>query len=131
MAYLKVYRDGTPGGTDGTEITPGSTLIAKGAWATYEASMCDPITISLRCDAGHSAASVTITFSKSVYIWANGSYWATSETEFDYWFPQPMSTITTASVGTTNMSFLIAPIAAVNENGIYNDLTMTISFTEV
>lgn len=62
MAHLKLYLNGTPGGTDGEEITDATILkgIMTNSHASYNSTGCAIVPICFRCEAGFKATNLQI-----------------------------------------------------------------------
>jgi hypothetical protein len=153
MANLKLYKDATPGGTDGVEITGiGSDIIeAKGIYVgpnddaggsnywcgTYGVTL---IMLCLRCVAGYNAQSVTVAVSdttKAGILSYNGPYatgcW-TSEAAFTSSNKDDInaSSINIGTVQQTNIGFMIGVKGRWSENlQTLQDVQLNVSFTEV
>lgn len=71
---LRVYLDGTPGGTDGIELSPDNGLALNkfmfpNSFSQNSADMVVPL--CLRCDEGHTALSISINLYNGVFFGSN------------------------------------------------------------
>jgi hypothetical protein len=87
MAHLKLYLDGTPGGTDGEEITDATTLkgIMTNSHASYNNTGGAIVPICFRCEEGFKATNVQIVKISDVsylsMVKSSGTYSSVSDLE--------------------------------------------------
>ena len=142
MAHLKLYLNGTPGGTDGEELTENTVL--KGIMTNTHASYKDCggaiLPVCLRCDTGFKASNVVFkninnVFCFSVYYQSKGYYALDNLETFKnvcgkgtYTF-NGLSTITPFAVGNTNVMVLLCIEAASTDTTALTDL-LSVSYVE-
>jgi len=87
MAHLKLYLNGTPGGTDGEELTDSTVIkgIMTNSQAGYQNYGGAIVPVCLRCEAGYRATNVVVRSITNVFCitcsYNNTSYFAINSLE--------------------------------------------------
>lgn len=129
-AHLKFYLNGTPGGTDGTEIDPETTnLVSNGVNSTAYPYGGSYLELCVRCDAGFNATSVNIKMADNSYNMWSGCYNCTTlALYYTTSLGSAVKEINITTVKNINMLFLVFVSSATTAN---TASLFTVSFTEV
>ena len=142
MAHLKLYLNGTPGGTNGEELTESTVL--KGIMTNTHASYKDYggaiLPVCLRCDTGFKASNVVFKYINNVFslpgYYQNKGYYTIDNLETfknicgnGTFIFNGLSTITPFAVGNINVMVILCIEAASTDTTALTDL-FSVSYVE-